>query len=146
MEEHKGRLGKPCWKWKSTGTTWKRWNKERLSWWWILQKPLRKYGSWAMHYGFAQRILRVLCGNFEQRIVLLRRLCGGSAAASQPSLPNARSSKMYPQLKLKVFVDDIQIHFGRKNREVLQTVPKVVRKLTRLLKLSLTKNLRLMRC
>ena len=38
-------------------------------------------------------------------------------------------SKVYPQLKLKVLVDDTKLHVWWKSGEVLQTVPKVVGKI-----------------
>ena len=40
--------------------------------------------------------------------------------------------ELYPQLQWKVYVDDIKIHVWRENNEVLQAVPKVVGKVTRL--------------
>ena len=36
---------------------------------------------------------------------------------------------MYPQWKLKVYVDDIKIHVSEKNQEVLQAIPNVASKL-----------------
>ena len=84
-------------------------------------------------------------GDQRQRRGVPRAMCGGPAADNH-SYPSRREVlvvilrivmqdalsevvKLYPQLKLNAYVDDMKVHVWAKNQEVLQTVPKVVSKL-----------------
>ena len=95
----------------------------------LWEVQLRVVWAWAMHFGFPQRILRVLCGYVpHQRRVLFE----GCAADSLPTItailpgskwsgllqrivmhdPMSEDQKVYPQLKLEVYVDDKKIMSG----------------------------------
>ena len=74
--------------------------------------------AWATHFGFPRKILRVLCGYFEHQ---RRLMCGRAAADHHDHLARVKVellrivlqdalsevTKIYPPLKLIVFVDDI---------------------------------------
>ena len=102
--------------------------------------------AWATHFSFARKILRVLCGHFEQqRRVQLEGCVAEPLQTITAILPGSKWSclllrvvlqdalsevtKFYPPLKLSVFVDDITALLMRKNMEVAETAKKVMRKL-----------------
>ena len=100
----------------------------------IIEKvQLKVVWSWAIHFGFPQSILGVLCGYFEVQ----RRVLSGSCVADLLKTVTAisqdsgdRSSccalscrtrwgiTVCPQLDLKVDVDDMKVHVWGKNGDV----------------------------
>ena len=93
--------------------------------------------AWATHFTFPRNILRVLCGYFEhQRRVQFEGCAAEPLRTITATLPGSKWSclllrvvlqdalsdvtKMYPLLKLRVFVDDITARLKEKNREVAE--------------------------
>ena len=90
------------------------------------------FWAWATHFSFPRKILRVLCGYFEhQRRVQFERRAAEPLTTITAILPGSKWScllsrivlqdalsevtKIYPSLKLRVFVDDITALVQRKN-------------------------------
>ena len=118
--------------------------------------------AWATHFSFPRKILRVLCGYFEhQRRVQFEGCAAEPLQTISATLPGSKWSclflrivlqnalsevtKIYPPLKLRVFVDDITALLKGKNREIAQMPMKVMKKLRegvemKGFKLSVTKN------
>ena len=80
--------------------------------------------AWATHLNFTKRYLRALCGYFEhQRRVQFEGFLLGSnwsCLLLRMVLQDALSEvmKMYPPMKLKVFLDDIVAFVERRNKEL----------------------------
>ena len=102
--------------------------------------------AWAMHLGFPQRVLRILCGYFQhQRRVIFEGSVADPLQTITAILPGSRwiclllrvvlqdalgeVLKVYPPLKPKALLDDIKLYLWRVNQEVPRAVPKVVGKL-----------------
>ena len=109
--------------------------------------------AWAVHFGFPQRILTVLCHYFHhqgrviiegcvadplQTITAILAGSGWSRLLLSIVLQDAVSEvlKVHPPSKLKVFVDDIRLNYWGKNEEVLQAAPRVLCKLKTCVSLS----------
>ena len=111
--------------------------------------------AWATHFSFPRKISRVLCGFFEhQRRVqfegcaaeplrTLTAILPGSSIVLQDAL--SEGVKIYPPLKLRVFVDGITALLKGRNKEVAEKAKKVMKKLKeevekKCLTLSVTEN------
>ena len=81
--------------------------------------------SWATHFSFRRKILRVLCGYLEQQ--RRAQFQGCVAEPLQDALSVA--TKICPLLKLRVFVADITALLMGKNREVAEMAKTVINKL-----------------
>ena len=102
--------------------------------------------AWATHISFPRKILRLLCGYFEhQRRVQFEGCVAEPLKTITAILPGSKWGclllrvvlqdalggvmKIYPPLKLRVFVDDITALLMVKKKEVAEMAKKVMRKL-----------------
>ena len=101
--------------------------------------------AWATHLSFPRKILRVLCGYFEQRRVQFEGCAAEPLTTITAILPGSKWScllsrivlqdalrevtKFYPPLKLRVFVDDITALLRERNKVVAEMAKKVMKKL-----------------
>ena len=102
--------------------------------------------AWATHFSFPRKILRVLCGYFEhQRRVQFEGCVAEPLQTITAILPWSKRScfllrivlqdaprevtKIFPPLKLRVFVDDVSALLMEKNREAAEVTKKVMKKL-----------------
>ena len=102
--------------------------------------------AWATHFSFPRKILRVLCGFFEhQRRVQFEGWVAKPVTTITAMLPGSKCrclllrivlldavsevTKMYPPLKLRVFVDDITALLMVKNKVVAGMAKKVMKRL-----------------
>ena len=103
------------------------------------------FWAWATHFSFPRRILRVLCGYFEhQRRVQFEGCAAVSLRTITAILPGSKWSclllrlvlqdalsevaKIYPPLKLRVFVDHITALLRRNKKVVAEMATKVIKK------------------
>ena len=102
--------------------------------------------AWATHFSFPRETLRVLCGYFEhQRRVQFEGCVAEPLRTITAILPGSQWSglllrivlqdalsevtRIYPPLKLRVFVDDITALLMGKNKVVAEMAKKVMKKL-----------------
>ena len=86
--------------------------------------------AWGTRFSFPRKILRVLCGYFEYHGHFARiqaELLAIPHFVLQDALSEAM--KIYPPLKLRVFVDDITALAKGRNKEVVEMAKKVMQKL-----------------
>ena len=123
--------------------------KEPWLWSWTWQRPsswsVSQWGAWATHFLFPSKILRVLCGYIEhQRRVQFEGCVAEPLQAITANLPGSKWSclllrvvlqdapsevtRIYPPLKLRVFVDDITALLIGKAKKVMKKLEEEVQK------------------
>ena len=102
--------------------------------------------AWATHFCFPRKMLRVLCSHFEHQRRVQFEGCVAEPPTTIPAiLPGSKRSRMllrivlqdalgevtkiYPSLKMRVFVDDITALVKGRNKEVAEMEKKVMKKL-----------------